>query len=163
MSVDSYLDLAADQSVTLDGIVDAYRDRFGTLYMELMQEPEKRNEGIESDAVNALMENTAVLHGEEYSDVYWEPIVEFLDLSLDEIQDMPIKDNAWATGRALVGVVSYKQAFVESGLAAAILEHAGEAGKVSQSAFSKLTPEEQKKTAVENDKKNRIKEKKKNA
>ena len=162
---DAYLDAAAEQAVTLDALVESHKVAVSDIWLDCMQNPERRSEAIGDTMLSRLEENTAALHGEEYAEMYWGPISEFFDLSIDEIQDIPkpLRDNAWATGRAFVSSVCFQQGFVESGLALECMKHGYDSAKALESMWGAMSSEQQKKAAVENDKKSRIKEKKKNA
>jgi hypothetical protein len=149
---DAYVDLVAEKIVDLEETVDAKRDAVGARYVELLNDPAQRNEGIWEwflGYMQQLMETetgNAVL-----AEDYWQEIDHFFDDSWEQLHRVPPPERGdiWHTGRKMISAVAAQQAFIESGLASDVLEHATETAAVVGKEAAKLTPAQKQEAAKE--------------
>ncbi len=161
---DKFLDAAADHLNVIDEIVDEHRLEFARIYIEVLEEPERRNPGIIEYIIGYMHEVMAdETDSEELADLYWEKVDEYLDLTWDEINEVPMPErgDVYHTARKVISGIASRQAFIESGIAQLILLSSYSNAPVVGKLFGAMTPAEQKKTAVESDLKTRKKERKK--
>jgi hypothetical protein len=159
---EQYLDQSAEQAVDLEENVDEKSTDSGEIYIRCLESPELRNDGIAAWTVGYNMELMASETGnQELAEAYWTEVAEFLDMSWSDIYSVPQSERGptWHEGTKLVSAVCQRQAFIESGLAYESMVHGANAAVESQKMFDKLSKSEAKAVATENNKAERMKQK----
>ena len=157
-----YIDLVSDKILDLEQTVDDHRQSFGAIYIDLLEHPENRDEGVWDWFIGYMMEHTASETGNEDLAVeYWQVIDDYFDWSWEHLHTIPPPERGdiWATARRVISATAQRQALIESGLAHALLVHATDTAKVVGGAAAKLSPAQKQAAAKATTIKSKVKEK----
>jgi len=161
---DKFLDAAADHLNVIDDIVESHRADYARIYIEVLEEPNKRNPGIIEYIIGYMHELMAdETDNEELADLYWEEVDSYLDLTWDEINEVPLSDRGgvYHTARKVVSGVAARQAFIQSGIAQLTLLSSYGNAPIMKSLFNAMPAKQRKEVAEENDLRERKKLRKK--
>jgi hypothetical protein len=106
----------AQASIAVDDLVDEHRDEFKTRYLELLNEPAKRIDGILNNLLLELYESDGEETGNwPEAEQYWESAGDVAVESFTGIHMVPVKDrgSAFSDGRRLMSRWAFDQAFTE--------------------------------------------------
>lgn len=124
---EAWLEEQSEHGADLVDIWEAYADRVASRYMEVLADPDERNEAIAAGIVGYLYTKSL----EEFDDAelaaaYWAKVDEYLDLSWEELHAIPPvkRGDLWNTAREVIDLLAIRQARVDSGFTAAVMAKA---------------------------------------
>ena len=134
-----FVSVSADNIIAIDDFVADNRETFADLYMELLQDPDRRNDDIEAEFVNYFFTLSKQELGDDSMLEYWKTVAASLDQSFDDLNERPPNErgDVFHTVRKIMSAASWKQAFIESGIALDMVERGLDMGNVV-AAFGKV-------------------------
>jgi hypothetical protein len=114
--VDKFEESRALESIATDERVEAHREEYIARYLELMEEPEERNDLILRNLILELFEADGEETGNwDAAESYWESVGDLATLSHAELLTAPIMDRGtvWSDAEALMSLWAKEQAFIE--------------------------------------------------
>ena len=147
MQPSSYLDSRAELLVDVSEEVERSKGAYIKRWRELLEDPDQRSDLLIEDCVGYLQELRAETAGLEAAQIFAENLLDYADMSWEEIHDVDpaARGDEWWTARRMVATICQAQALAEiSGVN--LLEIGQQMGDLTRSASG--MSKDQKKTAA---------------
>lgn len=111
--------ILADNIIDTDDFVADARKRFGDLYIEILNSPDRRDDRIEVRYIEYFFLQSIEELGNESQLQYWQEVAQAMEMTWDELNAIPSnkRGRVFSDVRAIMSAVAWEQAYIESGLA----------------------------------------------
>lgn len=136
------IDASAENIIEVDDFVASKREDFATLYAELLNSPERRDDRIEAKYINYFFQQSVVELGDESMLGYWQSVADSMDRTWDELNSIPPnkRGGTFSAVRSIMSAAAWEQAFIESGLALEMVERGLTMGDMIAKEVPKFDP-----------------------
>lgn len=135
--------ILADNIIETDDFVADARERFGDLYIEILNSPERRDDRIESRYIEYFFLQSIDEIGDESHLQYWQSVAQAMEMTWDELNSIPPnkRGRVFIDVRSIMSAVAWEQAYIESGLALRAISTGLSLGDDVRSYASKFDPQ----------------------
>lgn len=140
-----FVEGVADRQLDLEDFYEENRDDVDRIYLELLNNPDRRSVTIEEKYINFFLEQSLESFGDpELSELFWAKIADAVDISFDDLNTIPTnkRGNEFHTIRNTMSAVCWEQAFIEAGFADYCVRTGIINGKILQAQSKDLKIEE---------------------